>query len=332
MTAESQALTFGSILECFGSLSAVVVGDVMLDEYIYGEVTRISPEAPVMVVRQQTLKHVPGGAANVAANIVALGAKVDMVGLIGDDPQGEILLESLEASGISSRHLYSSPKRSTTTKTRVVANHSHQVLRIDRESDESLFPDEEHALYQKFLDSIGSANLILLSDYAKGCLSKPFVQQMIGKAQQEGKPVIANPKPGTAHQYKGAHMISLNRIEASALLGIKKIGRSDAEKAAMQIKQALNVRSVVVTLGAEGMATAFDGGTAYEPAIKVEVYDEAGAGDTAIAALALCHGAGFDGKASLALATRLAGAVVRKVGVAVPGPEDLDLVRNELVL
>lgn len=327
----SEDSTYLAILNRFAGLTGIVVGDVMLDEYIFGEVTRISPEAPVMVVKRKTESHVPGGAANVAANIAALGAKPLLVGLIGRDREGTQLSEALEASGIAASGLCVSASRPTTTKTRVVANHAHQVLRIDRESDDHLRPEEQERLEMTVRQLLPTAGFLLLSDYAKGCLSSGLIGQFIADANEFGKPVIANPKPGTVRHYAGAQMVSLNRKEACAVLDIKTLEPRNAAEAAKTLRKQLQVESVVITLGGDGMAVAFADESAFEPAIAVEVYDEAGAGDTAIAALALCYASGVYGQAALGLATRLAGAVVKKVGVAVPNRADIESVASERV-
>lgn len=323
--------TYRPILDRFSLLNGIVVGDVMLDEYIFGEVTRISPEAPVMVVKRTKDSHVPGGAANVAANIAALGAKPNLIGLIGKDREGVQLSEALARTGISATGLHVSSSRPTTTKTRIVANHSHQVLRVDRECDDSIRPDEQEQLILAVHNALPNSDFLLLSDYAKGCLSAGLIGQLITESRLAGKPVIANPKPGTVHHYAGAQMVSLNRKEASSTLKLKSLATSDACHHAEELRSQLKVSMVVITLGGDGMAVAFEGGSAYEPAIPAEVYDEAGAGDTAIATLALCYATGVFGQPALGLATRLAGAVVKKVGVAVPSQIDIENVASEQV-
>jgi D-beta-D-heptose 7-phosphate kinase/D-beta-D-heptose 1-phosphate adenosyltransferase len=299
-----------------------VLGDLMLDEYIFGKATRISQEAPVMVVRQDSTRAVPGGAANVAANIVALGAEVSLLGIVGDDAAGKTLDRSLTQVGRC--ELVVDATRPTTRKLRVVANHSHQVLRIDHEDDHSVSPETEAELIKllpKLLEDVG---VLLISDYQKGCITERLVEMAIAHARQARVPVVANAKPSSAKWYRGASLLSLNRYEAGDVLGIAGgVSDSEAEGCATRLRDSLQVERVVITLGGSGMVAA--GASVYRvPAVQVAVYDEAGAGDTVIATLALALAAGKFGPDALELAATTAGIVVQKVGVAVPLPSDLE--------
>lgn len=322
----SAPTVYGDILERFKGLRGLVLGDVMLDEYIFGKASRISPEAPVMVVHRQSQRSVPGGAANVALNAAALGANISLLGVIGTDAAGQRLKAALHERGIDGGDLLEDDDRPTTTKTRVIANHSHQVLRIDDESSEPLSRGAETVMLARLEKALPGSQFVLFSDYAKGFLTPAIIEKTLELAKSLNVPVIANPKPGTASRYVGATLISLNRSEAAGLLGIPSLTAGDAAEAADQIRQALKAKAIVVTLGEDGLAASFEFGTAVQPAIRVEVYDEAGAGDTAIATLALCQGSGTLNRAGLGLAVRTAAAVVRKVGVAVPSPEDLEFI------
>ncbi|MBS1727228.1 MAG: hypothetical protein JST51_10950 [Armatimonadetes bacterium] len=308
----------------FPNKSSLVVGDLMLDEYIFGSANRISQEAPVIVVKQNRISSVPGGAANVAMNLMALGAKTGVVGVVGDDKAADDLEDSLKLSGVGPIQILRDPDRPTTRKTRVVANHSHQVLRIDVEEEVPIGPALEKDLIKSVRSSANGCDVLLLSDYQKGAIPGPVIEKIVALGKELGIPVVANAKPGTAHHYHGADVVSLNRFEASSALGyLKPITDDMAIDAAKQLRRELEIQTLVITLGASGMVFANDSDTQSVPAIRVEVYDEAGAGDTVIATLALCATCGPLDAEALRLATHTAASVVRKIGVAVPTAEDL---------
>lgn len=308
----------------FTSKSSLVVGDLMLDEYIFGSASRISQEAPVIVVKQDRVSSVPGGAANVAMNLMALGAHTGVVGVIGDDNAADDLESSLKLSGVSPIEIFRDPSRPTTRKTRVVANHSHQVLRIDIEEETPIGDAMIEALVQRVKITAKDRDVLLLSDYQKGAIPGPVIERIISLGKELKVPVVANAKPGSAHFYHGANVVSLNRFEASSAMGyLNPITDEMAIETAKKLRAKLEIDSLVITLGASGMVVANDHETQSVPAIRVEVYDEAGAGDTVIATLALCATFGPIGVEALRLASHTAACVVRKVGVAVPSAEDL---------
>lgn len=316
-------MRLGELLQSFQGLRALVVGDLMLDEYIFGRATRISQEAPVMVVRQTSTRAVPGGAANVASNMVALGAVPAMVGVVGCDAAGDMLASSLGTFGIDNGGLVRDPGRPTVRKTRVLANHAHQVLRIDHEETHPVTGDVEQAILQRTLDLLPTVDVVLVSDYTKGGVTPRIIEATIRAGRERQIPVVANPKPSSLRHYRGATLVSLNRYEAGDALGIEGgLADEDAADAASQLRERLGVDQVLVTLGASGMAAA--GNESFRvPALKVEVYDEAGAGDTVIATVALGVGAQKFSRALFELAAQTSASVVRKVGVAVPSSEDL---------
>jgi D-beta-D-heptose 7-phosphate kinase/D-beta-D-heptose 1-phosphate adenosyltransferase len=313
--------SFAQLLDAFRDVRVVVVGDVMLDEYIFGTATRISPEAPVMVVRQRDTRHVVGGAANVALNIRALGGNVRLIGIIGEDEAGNTLRNAASSAGLEAQ-FFVDRSRPTTRKTRIVANSSHQVLRIDHESTAELDAATQSgwiANVQRVVDE-ARPHVILASDYAKGALGSEVVTALVQAANQAGTLIVANGKPRSAMHYSGAHVVSFNRPESEAILE-RAIG--DGREAAGTLSERLGVGDVVVTMGEGGMATARHA----VPSVPVEVFDPAGAGDTAIATLALTYaveGGGFLSENALRLASHTAAAVVRKVGVAVPNAQDLE--------
>ena len=308
----------------FPSKSALVVGDLMLDEYIFGTASRISQEAPVIVVKQNRVSSVPGGAANVAMNLMALGATTGVVGVIGDDAAADNLENSLKLSGVSPIEIFRDPSRPTTRKTRVVANHSHQVLRIDVEEEIPINSAMIEKLVERVRVSAVGRDVLLLSDYQKGAIPGPVIERIIALSKELNIPVVANAKPGSAHFYRGADVVSLNRIEASSAMGyLNPITDEMAVETAKALREKLEIDSLVITLGASGMVVANSHETQSVSAIRVEVYDEAGAGDTVIATLALCATSGPIGVEALRLAAHTAACVVRKVGVAVPSADDL---------
>ncbi|QYK56516.1 MAG: bifunctional hydroxymethylpyrimidine kinase/phosphomethylpyrimidine kinase [Fimbriimonadaceae bacterium] len=311
-------MSFRLLLEQFVGVQALVVGDVMLDEYIFGRATRISPEAPVMVVRQEGTRAVPGGAANVAKNLAALGAKVRLIGVVGDDAAGRALAEALATDGIEAR-LVRDPARVTTRKTRVLADSAHQVLRIDEESTGPLSSEAEAELLEAVAPWAAAAQVSVLSDYSKGALQDGVAAAVV----RESRVSVVNAKPNRAERFQGASLVTVNRAEASALLGGAEVSPEHALGQARAIAAKIGVRAVAITMGGEGLVASTPNGEFQCPAPKVEVYDTAGAGDTACATLALGLAvAGYE-EPVFKLAVATSAEVVRKVGVAVPSREDL---------
>lgn len=320
-------MKFRDLLKSFGDKHVLVLGDLMLDEYIVGKATRISPEAPVMVVKQQRTFAVPGGAANVGKNIDALGGRATVIGVVGEDPAGIDLQEALGESGF----VVPDPNRPTTRKTRVLADTAHQVLRVDHESEEPLDPDMEDAVMEAVAERIKESHAVLLSDYTKGVLTPGVVARTIKLATEQGIPVIANAKPASVAFYSGATLVSLNAKEAAEAVGVKDIlrypngkGLTDMPReTAIKLHRDHRIDHILITLGEYGMCTeAF-----YIGPQKVEVFDTAGAGDTTIATVALGMAAkGFD-PLIFELAAHASAAVVSHVGVAVPSREDLERIR-----
>lgn len=316
------------MIEAIRGRKALVVGDLMLDEYILGRATRISPEAPVMVVRQMSTMSMPGGAANVAKNLIALGGNVTILGIVGCDQAAETLKRALAEQHIDHAALVHDQSRPTTRKTRVLADHAHQVLRIDHEDERPLSPEAENDLLNQALALVEDHEVIVLSDYLKGALTERVAGGIIERAQQRSIPTVVNPKPRSLGQYAGATLISLNRAEASeALKRWQGLPDEDAPAAASEIRTSLGVAKVLITLGESGLAASAEESFRI-PAPRVEVYDTAGAGDTIVATVALGAAANVDFKATLDLAAEAAAAVVRKVGVATPSAEDLQQIAS----
>ncbi|MBC8064711.1 MAG: bifunctional heptose 7-phosphate kinase/heptose 1-phosphate adenyltransferase, partial [Chlorobia bacterium] len=252
-------MKFKALLKSFVGQNVLVLGDLMLDEYIVGKATRISPEAPVMVVKQHRTFSVPGGAANVAKNVVALGGKATVVGVVGEDAAGIDLQEALGEHGF----IIPDPNRPTTRKTRILADTAHQVLRIDHESEDPLEPDIEDAVLAAISDRMDTAQVVLLSDYTKGVLTPGVVAGVIQMAAKKGIPVVANAKPSSLPFYSGATLVSLNAREAADAVGVKDIlrhsngsGISDMPReTAIKLHRDHRIEHILITLGEYGMCT-----------------------------------------------------------------------------
>jgi rfaE bifunctional protein kinase chain/domain len=296
----------------------LVVGDVMLDRYWYGEVKRISPEAPVPIVRIQTerTRETPGGAANVAVNAAALGANVALLSVVGDDEPGRKLAELLEKAGVGT-HLHRDREISTTVKLRVIGAHQ-QMLRVDFET-----PPSHEVLLDKladFREMTADRNVIILSDYGKGGLT--HIAQMIELARAQGKAVLVDPKGEDYSRYRGATMVTPNRSELREVVGRWKDEDELAAKA-QGLREKLGLEALLVTLSEEGMTLYEKGRARHEPARAREVFDVSGAGDTVIATLGVMLGAGMPLWDAVTVANQAAGIVVGKLGTAVVSPQEL---------
>lgn len=310
------------ILDRMSGVRVLVVGDVMLDRYWIGRASRLSPEAPVPVVSLGSVLNKPGGAANVAANIAALGAAAILVGLVGQDEAGTALRGALRENGISDEYLMTAENRPTTTKTRVLV-HNQQIARIDDESDAPLGDAEESELAGRVTELAESVDAIVLSDYAKGCLTDRFVAAVIAEAKKNGKPVLVDPKNRDLAKYSGATLLTPNLTEALNAAGIEKGGEEQADEAAEMILSRTSIDSLLITLGEHGMKL-FTAGSepVHFPSMARQVFDVTGAGDTVVALLAAALGSGADMHAAISFANIGAGISVEKVGTAVITTEE----------
>ena len=305
----------------------LVVGDLMIDQYIWGDVSRMSPEAPVPVVGvdRETLRL--GGAANVANNIISLGGKVELCGVVGDDQMGRWIAQDLRKKGIGVRGVLLGGDRPTTIKTRVLAQ-NQQVVRVDREVTTLLSREEEGTLLgaiRSFLDDCGA---LVISDYAKGVVTPTLVREIVAMAEAEGVPVAVDPKVKHFAIYRGVTVLTPNLLEASAGAGIIIDSMDAIIEAGRMIMEKLDCRSLVITRGDQGM-TLFtgDGKWVHIPAVGREVYDVTGAGDTVIATIALGLASGLDLEDCARLSNVAAGVVVNEVGTV---PITLDQMRARL--
>ncbi len=300
----------------FSRVRVLTVGDVMLDRYWFGDVQRISPEAPVPVVRVKRTDERLGGAANVARNLAELGARTTLIGVIGDDEPGQRLQQMSEALGIQTC-LTRDPSVPTTIKLRIIGR-QQQLLRVDFEQ-----PPESYVLAQKF-ELFGSQlhdhDVIILSDYGKGGLAQ--VEHLIKLAKEAGKTVIADPKGDDYERYRGVTVLTPNRSELREVVGTWK-DEADLERRAQELRRSLDVQYLLLTRSEDGMSLFSEDATFHVPAQAREVYDVSGAGDTVVAVLACALGAGQSVNTSVTLANRAGGIVVGKLGTAAVTPAEL---------
>ena len=304
------------MLDKLSQVRLLVVGDVMLDRYWFGDVSRISPEAPVPVVKVEREENRLGGAANVARNAAALGARTALLSVVGDDDAGRTLQRLLDEGQISAG-LHVDREIDTIVKLRVIGR-QQQLLRIDFET-----PPSHEILQAKLAEyerRVADADVVLLSDYGKGGLT--HISEMIRIARAAGKPVLVDPKGDDWAKYAGATVITPNRSELKQVVGS---WHSDEELAskARALREQLGLTALLVTRSEEGMTLFAADETHHQPTVAREVYDVSGAGDTVIATLAVMHGAGADWAEAVRMATLAAGIVVGKLGTAVVSREEL---------
>lgn len=314
------------LLETLSRLSmadVLVLGDVMLDRYAYGTVERISPEAPVPVLHLERIVAAPGGAANVARNGVALGARVTLIGVVGEDAEGADLRAVLtESTGLEAR-LIADPARPTTTKVRYVAD-GQQVMRADRETNAPLQPTTEARVLEAFSDALDRAQVIIFSDYAKGTLGEQTLRVAIERARARGKTVIVDPKSRDFARYRGATLITPNQHELQQAVGRACATALEVEEAAHGLLDTGLCETLLVTRGSQGMSVVRANGQAeHLPTSALQVFDVSGAGDTVVATLALALAVGADLIDAARLANIAAGIVVGKRGTATVSPGEL---------
>jgi D-beta-D-heptose 7-phosphate kinase/D-beta-D-heptose 1-phosphate adenosyltransferase len=316
-----------SVLESFGRVSVLVVGDVMLDEYVLGEVERISPEAPVPVVDFRTRRQVVGGAANAAANIISLTGKASLGGVVGQDPEADALSRELAKLGIDAQ-LVTDNSRPTTMKTRLIGG-TQQMLRVDRELRAPVSSQMETSLLVWAAKCLPSTNCVLISDYGKGVVTDRTSRELIGMATAQNKPVVVDPKGRDYSRYDGATVVTPNAMELRSAAEPLTLSSRGLQEDVTALRSVIHDTALLVTRGSEGV-TLFQSQRAalHIPARRRSVFDVTGAGDTFVAALALAIGAGASLAAAMIVANEAAGIVVGKVGT---GTVDLDELRTSLV-
>ncbi len=310
-----------ALLEAMPQRRIVVVGDAMLDIYMIGDVERISPEAPVPVVRVAERRYALGGAANVAANVAAIGAEVTLVATVGDDRRGEQLRTELVAAGIRDDGVVVTPERPTTSKTRIVAR-GQQMLRFDEEEDTLLEGSTLELLKKRMIKALRDVDAVVLEDYNKGTLAPPVIESALALARSRGIPSVVDPKFKQFFNYRGATVFKPNRRELEAALGAAvDLEHADALPAVME---KLEVDNLLLTLGPEGMALLTKTGVIDRfPTHAREVYDVSGAGDTVTAWVGTALAAGATMREAAELANYAAGIEVAKAGVAVVSRQEV---------
>ena len=303
--------------------AVLVVGDVMLDHFVVGRVERISPEAPVPVVRFEQEEFRLGGAANVAHNVAALGGRVEIVGLVGDDPEGARLAGQLAARGIGADGIVKASDRCTTRKLRVVTTRNQQVARIDYENDQEVSGGAEQSVIARIEAIVPRVHAVLLSDYLKGVVSRAVAAAAVAAADRAGIPVLIDPKVPHVDYYRGATLVTPNHHEAEAVAHMRIRSADEAREAARRFRERAGCRSVLITRGEHGMwLHTPEGDTGLEAEAR-EVADVTGAGDTVIGTMALGLAAGGSLVDAARLANRAAGIVVGKFGPATVSREEL---------
>lgn len=312
-----------SRLPDFSLASVLVVGDVMLDRYWQGPTSRISPEAPVPVVKVENDELRPGGAANVALNAAALGAGVSLIGLVGEDAEAGLLVDSLASRGVDS-NLVSVPGSRTITKLRILSKHQ-QLIRLDFEDGFS--GSDSQAILERFLQALPAVKAVVLSDYAKGVLRDP--QPLIRAARERGLPVVIDPKGTDFQRYRGATLLTPNQSEFEAVVG-HVLDDADLAAKGCALRDELGLEALLVTRSEKGMCLLQRGhAPIHLPTRAREVYDVTGAGDTVVAVLAASLAAGESMHEAVALSNLGAGVVVGKVGTATVSPAELAAAMEE---
>lgn len=324
--ARARALVSG-----FSSRSVAIVGDAMLDQFLVGRVTRISPEAPVPVVAFEREETRLGGAANVAHNVRAFGAAASLVALAGRDAAADTLAGLLAQAGIAPDTLAHSASRPTTRKTRVVTTRNQQVARIDYEDDREATAEEEVALAACVDRALGTADVVIVSDYQKGVVTPAVMTSVTAAAARRGIPVVVDPKIPHVARYRGATLVTPNHHEAERATGLRIRTGEDAARAARRLRELAGCASVLITWGEHGMwlldgprADRGEAGAEFGvPATAREVSDVTGAGDTVVATLGLALAAGATLAEAAVLANYAAGVSVAKFGPATVTAEEL---------
>lgn len=312
------------IIDRFGSLNILVVGDIMLDQYLWGKVNRISPEAPVPVVRVIEKTFNMGGAANVAQNIMSLGARVHLSGIVGTDHEGSSLCSTLESQGLDVRGIISDNNRQTTLKTRVMA-YNQQVVRIDHENDETIDGVTGDALSSYLREEIPKCDGVIISDYGKGVINEKIVNTIVSLVTKNDIICSIDPKIKNFPFYKNVTVLTPNHHEAAAASAMEINSIESIQKAGFALLKKTNCKMMLITWGKNGMGLFEDEKTFHHiQTMSQKVYDVTGAGDTVITVFTLALAAGATPLEAAELSNLAAGLVINQVGTA-------SVTRNELV-
>lgn len=319
-----------NLCQRFRRKRVIVVGDIMLDHYVNGEVRRISPEAPVPIIDFHHESYLPGGAANVALNLAVLGARVDLCGVIGNDPASQILRRVISAGNIRSRGVITDSSRPTTLKTRLIASHQ-QIMRIDREERRQLASNIKQNMLLSMRHMIKGASAIVVADYAKGVIDQETLSAILAIGRRAQVPVCIDPKPLRPLQFRGCALLTPNRKEAFELagmpddsVGLKPSVHRGLRRATTRIQKLYAPEILLITLGEAGMLLVEKGSKPQHlPTMARAVYDVSGAGDTVIATFVIARAAGASAIEAANLANLAAGVVVGKLGAATVSPKEL---------
>lgn len=311
------------ILQQFTGKTVLVIGDLMVDHYLYGSVSRQSPEAPVPVLLAKKDEYRLGGAANVANNISELGGKVSLVSMIGNDLNGEKIFQMLEVEGVDTSGIVTASSYPTTEKLRVIDDANKQLIRLDFEKTEDISGTLEDELIVKFDEAFQGANGVLISDYAKGVMSPSLIKYVIECCNAEGIPCFIDPKPGHKDAYKGAFLITPNENEAAEMAEIDGITDENCDEVGKRLSAELET-SIVLTRGKRGMKVYYKDDGVFEVLTKAEeVFDVTGAGDTVIAAIALSCVCGAKIVEACEIANAAAHVVIEKFGTEVSSIDEI---------
>ena len=314
-------MSYNKILKEFGKKKIFVIGDLILDRYIWGKVDRISPEAPVPVVEVTREDFLLGGASNVANNIVALGGSATIVGVAGNDRAGDVLTSLLHKQGIKCHGIFRS-SRTTIVKTRVIA-HNQQVVRFDKEDKDRIDGKISKGLLEYIQGHLPDHDAVIISDYKKGVVSSELIKEVLKSAKPSKIFVSVDPKVGHFKFYKGVSLVTPNLAEASLASGIEIKDEKSLIHAGKTLLKTLSCDAVLITRGEQGMSLFEKEKVTHILTITKDVYDVTGAGDTVIAAFTLARAAGASMRTAAAVANHAAGIVVGKVGTAVATPDQL---------
>ncbi len=314
-------MSYNKVLKEFGKQRILVIGDLILDRYIWGKVDRISPEAPVPIVEVTKEDFLLGGASNVANNIRALGGSATIVGVIGNDRAGDVLTNLLDKQGIRCQGVVRC-SRNTIVKTRIIA-HNQQVVRFDREDKERLDGKISKEILEYIRGVLPDHNAVIISDYKKGVVSSELIGEVLKSAKPSHIFVSVDPKVSHFRFYKGVSLITPNLAEASLASGIEIKDEKSLISAGKTLLKKLSCDAVLITRGEQGMSLFEKEKVTHIPTVTKDVYDVTGAGDTVIAAFTLAHAAGASLKNAAVIANHAAGIVVGKVGTAVATPDQL---------
>src|SRR5260221_7382342 len=309
-------MTIEKIIESFKGLNVLIIGDVMLDSYIWGAVERISPEAPVPIINVKRKDFRLGGAANVALNVLSLGANPILCALVGDDEEGKKLLQRMEERGMTNEGIIVSNDRPTTVKTRVIASHQH-VVRVDEESDQEVNAHEEKLMIERITKLLPQCQVVVFEDYDKGAINSSIIEKTVALANKHGIPTVVDPKKRNFLSYKNVTLFKPNLKELREGLKTEVTGsnQKQVEQATSLLKDKLNAKGVMVTLSEHGVYIDFENQKIKLSAHQREIADVSGAGDTVVSVAALCTALKLDPKMIASLSNLAGGLVCQHVGV-----------------